>query len=190
MVESAELAQDVAADVARADPADEVYDDERWRWMDAALLQARLALDAGEAPIGAVVVGQDGRVVSAAFNTMFGTGNPIAHAEINALGLTARKIVSRESLTLVTTLEPCVMCADAAMQSGVRRIVFGMKAPAEACLQRTQAFNANVATNPVWEGGLRSTESRRLFEAWLTRHEGDTDRIQQRAFVRQLLAST
>lgn len=93
--------------------------------MRLALDQARRALP--DVPIGAVVLDETGAVISAAYNRREADGDPTAHAEILALRAAG---VSRGrwhlgGCTLVVTLEPCTMCAGAAVLSRIDRVVFG-----------------------------------------------------------------
>ncbi|MFI6483313.1 tRNA adenosine(34) deaminase TadA [Nonomuraea sp. NPDC050663] len=94
--------------------------------MRQALAQARLAADRGEIPIGAVVVSGEG-VIGAAGNDREASHDPTGHAEILALRQAALATRSWRltGCTLVVTLEPCTMCAGAAVQSRVDRIVYG-----------------------------------------------------------------
>ncbi|MFC6325046.1 nucleoside deaminase [Microbacterium koreense] len=87
-----------------------------------------LAQDAGDdVPVGAVVVDAHGAVIGEGRNLREATGDPTAHAEIVALRAAAAAVGSwnLEGHTLVVTLEPCVMCAGAMLQSRVSRLVFG-----------------------------------------------------------------
>ena len=95
--------------------------------MERALEQARLALDAGEVPVGAVVVSDAGDVLSAAFNRREADNDPTAHAEVLALRAAGgRKGNWRlDGCTLVVTMEPCAMCAMAAVWARADRIVYG-----------------------------------------------------------------
>lgn len=95
--------------------------------MSAALQLARDAGLAGEVPVGAVVVDAEGRVVAEGRNAREGSHDPTAHAEIVALRAAAAALGTGrlDGCTLVVTLEPCVMCAGAALQARVSRIVFG-----------------------------------------------------------------
>lgn len=100
------------------------------RWepaMGAALVEARAASRHGDVPIGAVVVGPDGRVIAAAGNERELLADPTAHAEVLALRRAASALGSwrLEGCTLVVTLEPCTMCAGALVLARVRRLVFG-----------------------------------------------------------------
>ena len=95
--------------------------------MTAALEEARAALATGDVPIGAVVVDADGAVVAAGRNVREAEADPTGHAEVVALrrAAAARGEWRLDGHTLVVTLEPCTMCAGAAVLSRVDRVVFG-----------------------------------------------------------------
>jgi tRNA(adenine34) deaminase len=95
-----------------------------------ALVEARAALAHGDVPIGAVVV-RDGAVIARAPNRREADGDPTAHAEVLALR-EASRVVGHWRLsgcTLYVTLEPCFMCAGAAVNARVDRLVFGAADP-------------------------------------------------------------
>lgn len=95
--------------------------------MSRALFLANRAGQSGDVPVGAVVVDSLGRVVGSGWNTREGDHDPCGHAEINALREAGRTL-KRWNLvgcTLVVTLEPCTMCAGAALAARVDRVVFG-----------------------------------------------------------------
>jgi tRNA(adenine34) deaminase len=103
--------------------------------MDLALAQARLALAAGEVPVGAVAL-LDGVVVGSRHNEREGTSDPTAHAELLVLRDAAAALGDwrLSSVTVVVTLEPCPMCAGALVAARVGRLVFGAVDPrAGAC---------------------------------------------------------
>lgn len=95
--------------------------------MTIALEQARAALDHDDVPVGAVVVGPDGMIVAQRHNERELSGDPTAHAETLALRDAAKSAGTwrLDGHTLVATLEPCAMCAGAAQQARIRRVVFG-----------------------------------------------------------------
>ena len=97
------------------------------RAMRLALGEAAAASAYDEIPIGAVVLDGDGQVVGAGCNAVLAAGDPTAHAEVVALRAAAghRGTPRLDGCTLVTTLEPCPMCAGAAVSARVARVVFG-----------------------------------------------------------------
>lgn len=99
--------------------------------MRQALTEARLALETADVPVGAVVLGPDGAPLARARNAREATGDPTAHAEVLALRAAARARGEWRlpGCTLVVTLEPCTMCAGAAVLSRVERVVFGALDP-------------------------------------------------------------
>lgn len=104
------------------------------RMMALALEQARLALDAGEIPVGAVIA-QGEQVIAAAHNRRELDNDPTAHAEIVCIRAAAKALGRRRlsGCTLYVTLEPCPMCAGAIVMSGLDRIVYGASDPQQGC---------------------------------------------------------
>ena len=105
-------------------------------FMKEALKEAQEAFQAGEVPIGAVLVAADGTVVARAHNMRETWHDGTAHAEIIALQKAARKLGRwrLSGLTLYVTIEPCPMCAGALVMSRVDRVVYGATdAKAGAC---------------------------------------------------------
>lgn len=110
------------------------------RNVDLALVEARRAADAGEVPIGAVVV-LDGMVIARAHNAPITLHDPTAHAEVLALRAAARETGNYrlERTSVYTTVEPCLMCCGALVHARVARLVYGAadpKAGAAASLYR------------------------------------------------------
>jgi len=99
-------------------------------FMRQALQEAETAFEHGEVPVGAVVV-KDNMVVGRGHNQMERLGDPTAHAEILAIGAAAEHFESWRLLggTLYVTIEPCVMCAGAAVLARIERIVYGAVDP-------------------------------------------------------------
>jgi tRNA(adenine34) deaminase len=97
-------------------------------FMREALALAREAERAGEVPVGAVVV-QGGAIIGRGFNSPVSRNDPTAHAEIRALRQAAETVKNYrlEGATLYVTLEPCVMCAGAAVTARIARLVFGAR---------------------------------------------------------------
>ena len=96
-----------------------------------ALDEARQAPTHGDVPIGAVVLGPDGSVLSVGHNERELHGDPTAHAEIVAIRRAAARLGEwrLEGCTLVVTLEPCAMCAGAIVAARIARLVFGAYDP-------------------------------------------------------------
>lgn len=99
--------------------------------MRLALSEARAALDHQDVPVGAVVLGPDGEVLAQGHNEREWAGDPTAHAEVLALRRAAGRLGRwrLEGCTLVVTLEPCTMCAGAAVLARVDRVVYGAVDP-------------------------------------------------------------
>lgn len=100
------------------------------RFMELALREAEKAAQAGEVPVGAVVV-LDDKVIARAHNRTERDGDPTAHAEIVAIRKASKKIGDwrLSGAELYVTLEPCTMCIGAAVLSRIDRLVFGCKDP-------------------------------------------------------------
>ena len=95
--------------------------------MRTALALAAEASAHGDVPVGAVVVDADGAIIGRGCNRREIDGNPLAHAEVQALQQAAqhRGHWRLDDCTLIVTLEPCAMCAGALAQSRIARLVFG-----------------------------------------------------------------
>jgi tRNA(adenine34) deaminase len=144
--------------------------------MAQALAEARAAAEAAEVPVGAVVV-KDGVVIGRGRNRVEGRGDATAHAELEALAQAAQATGDRRlnGATLYVTLEPCPMCAYAAVLARVDGIVYGAADPkAGACgsvLNVPAApFNHHVAVR----GGVRAEECAEILaEFFLARRGGN-----------------
>ena len=100
------------------------------RYIRAALEEARRGFDAGEVPVGAVVVA-DGRIIGRGFNQPIGGHDPTAHAEVVAIREAAREIGNYRLVgsTMYVTIEPCLMCVGAMVHARVATLVFGAPEP-------------------------------------------------------------
>lgn len=96
--------------------------------MRLALDLARRAEDAGEVPVGAVVV-REGAVIGEGWNRPIGSSDPTSHAEIEALRAAASRVQNYRlpGTTMYVTVEPCAMCAGALVTARVERLVFGAR---------------------------------------------------------------
>ena len=97
------------------------------KFMSRALEEARAASEAGETPIGAVLVDKEGQILAAAGNAPISTNDPTGHAEIRTLRAAAENVGNYRlpETTLYVTLEPCAMCAGAISHARIARLVVG-----------------------------------------------------------------
>jgi len=135
--------------------------------MDAALEQARLALAAGEVPIGAVLVIGD-EIVARGFNQPISSCDPTAHAEILVVRDAAR-LVGNYRLTdadLYVTLEPCLMCVGALVHARVRSVTYGAAEPKTGALVSTVHALDTPGLNHRFAvtGGVREEAARELIQ--------------------------
>jgi tRNA(adenine34) deaminase len=139
--------------------------------MDIALTEARAALAHNDVPVGAVVVLGD-RVLAARHNEREHLNDPTAHAEVLALRDASAAMGSwhLDGATLVVTLEPCVMCAGAAVNARVARVVFGaadLKAGSAGSLYNVFA-DPRLNHNPEVNSGVRARDAATLLEQFFS----------------------
>ncbi len=105
-------------------------------WMEEALRAAQRALEAGEVPVGAVVV-CEGRIMGRGWNRNIGDSDPTAHAEIVALREAAAAVGNHRlaECDLFATIEPCPMCAGAMVHARIKRLVYGADDPKTGAVQ-------------------------------------------------------
>ncbi len=142
--------------------------------MGAALALAVRALPAGDVPIGAVVLDPAGAVVGEGFNERELTGDPTAHAEVLALRRAAERAGEwrLSGHTLVVTLEPCTMCAGAAVLARVERIVFAAADPKAGAVGSLWDVVRDRRLNhrPEVVLGVRAAESADLLRGFFAGH--------------------
>jgi tRNA(adenine34) deaminase len=134
--------------------------------MGAALEEAALGLDAGELPIGSVVVA-DGKTVARAH--WCAADGLLAHPELVAL-----QEANQRGVTLVTTLEPCLLCMAAAMFQFAERVVYALESPTDGGTRVGEVWNpaaGSVAPYrfPEVDAGVRRDESAQLMREFLER---------------------
>lgn len=134
----------------------------------AALVPAHDALAAGEVPVGAAVLDAAGRVIASAHNEREGDHDPTAHAEVVALRRAGAVLGSWQlgGCTLAVTLEPCTMCAGAAVLARVDRVVFGAWDPKAGAVGSLWDVVRDRRLNhrPAVSGGVRAAECAALLE--------------------------
>ena len=155
--------------------------------MQEALEAAREGVQNGEAPIGCVLARGDGTIIARGWNRMQGSQNKTAHAEIVTFAEAAGKVpLDARDLILVSTLEPCVMCTGAAMESAIDTIIYALPAPADQGSTRVRPPQSPESQMPRIVGRVLESQSRALFEEWLQDHEDH----EGAAYVKQLLEET
>ena len=144
--------------------------DTRENFMELALGEAKKAGQIGEVPIGAILVAENGAVLSAAHNQTIKQVDPTAHAEILALREAAAKIHNYRLLntSLFVTVEPCMMCMGALVHARVKRIIFGAPDPkwgaAGSLYNFPQDFRLNHRVDVI--EGVCEEECRALMQAF------------------------
>ena len=165
------------------------------RWSDAKIEELmRAALEAAregnsedELPIGAIIANGAGEIVARGWNCAHQTGSSVAHAEMTAFAQAAGKIERGDKgAILVTTLEPCVMCAGACMEANIESVIYGLKAPFNGGVSRASGIRTPGARFPRFLGGVLPDESAKLLKDWL---DDNADKGGA-AFVEQLLGAT
>lgn len=151
-------------------------------WMRQALAQAQAAGQAGEVPVGAVVV-RGGEVIATGRNAPVQEHDPTAHAEIMALRAAAQRLGNYrlEGCTLYVTLEPCAMCSGAMLHARVPRVVFGAADPKTGAAGSVVDLFASPQLNHQTQvqGGVLANECAALLAAFFRER-----RSQQRADAR------
>ena len=138
-------------------------------WMRLALAQAGAARDAGEVPVGAVLV-RAGEVIATGRNAPLAGCDPTAHAEIAALRAAGQRLRNYrlDGCTLYVTLEPCAMCAGAISMARIGRLVFGADDPKGGAVAHGPKFfeQPTCHSRPSVEGGLMAEESANLLRGF------------------------
>ncbi len=142
-------------------------------FMREALLEAQKAFEIGEIPVGAVIV-KDGEIIARAHNRRESEKNPLLHAEVAAMNEAAELLDSwnLEGCTLYVTLEPCPMCAGAAIMSHLSRVVFGADSEGGACGSVCNLFAMRFGFSPTLKSGVKADECGALLSAFFKKKRG------------------
>ncbi len=99
--------------------------------MERAIIQARIAANNGEVPVGALIVDRRGDILAECGNNCIGRADPTGHAEIRALRVAAKKEQNYRlpGASVYVTLEPCAMCAAAMVNARISRLIYGATDP-------------------------------------------------------------
>lgn len=134
--------------------------------MQAALDEARIAFEAGEVPVGAVIA-KDGEIIARAHNLRENGKNALYHAELMAIDKACQVLGGWRlwQCELFVTLEPCPMCSGAIINSRLRRVVYGASDPkAGCCGSLTDLFALPFNHHPIMEHGLMEEEAQALLQ--------------------------
>ena len=141
------------------------------------LREAAAAEQAGEVPVGAVVV-REGRIIGRGRNGPIGTHDPSAHAEIVALRAAGVAVGNYRLVDadLFVTVEPCVMCVGAIIQARVRRVVFGCADRQGGSSRQRHGCSAEPAFNHRFavQRGVYEAEARELLQRFFRQRRQDT----------------
>nr|VFK22598.1 MAG: tRNA-adenosine deaminase [Candidatus Kentron sp. LFY] len=144
-------------------------------WMRRALVLADLAAQAGEVPVGAVLV-KNGHEIATGWNCPIGRSDPTAHAEIVALraGAMALGNYRLPDTWLYVTLEPCIMCAGAIIQARLAGVVFGAGDPKAGAAGSVFNILGSDTLNhrPICRGNVLMEEARSILQAFFTVRRG------------------
>ncbi|MBQ8293053.1 MAG: tRNA adenosine(34) deaminase TadA [Bacilli bacterium] len=123
-------------------------------FMKEALKEAKKAYLKKEIPVGAVIVYQD-KIIARAYNTRMSEKQVFTHAEIKAINKACKKLNSwvLEDCTIYVTLEPCLMCTGALLQSRIKRIVYATTEPKHGVIESID----NVLDNPKFNHHIEIT---------------------------------
>jgi tRNA(adenine34) deaminase len=141
-------------------------------WMEEALRSAQRALEAGEVPVGAVVV-CDGRIVGRGWNRNITDADPTAHAEVIALREAGAAVGNHRlgSCELFVTIEPCAMCAGALVHARVKRLVYGADDPKAGAVHSVMQVVNHPQLNHTIQvrGGVLAGQSAELLQEFFRR---------------------
>lgn len=152
------------------------------QWMSRALEIAQAAGNAGEIPVGAVIVDAKGSVIAEGENRKERDKDPTAHAEIIAIKTASQTLQSwrLHECTLYVTLEPCPMCAGAIVHSRIRMLVYGVDDTKTGAIRSVLNIPDSAASNHHLQvlGGILESACRQHLQAWFAtrRLQKATDR--------------
>jgi len=142
------------------------------QWMQRALVLAKEAEDAGEVPVGCVIV-IEGELIAEGWNRPIGSSDPTAHAEIIALRAAGRKLDNYRlpGAELYVTLEPCSMCVGAMLHARVKRVIYAATDPKTGALGGSYDLLNSVRHNHSFEvtNGVMAEQGREMLQAFFKR---------------------
>ena len=154
-----------------------------YRLIGQAIREAEKGFAEGEVPVGAVLVGPDGRIAAKAHNQPIALNDPTAHAEILVLRDAGAfyKNYRISSATLVVTIEPCLMCMGAVLNARISRLVFGAHDPKWGAAGSLYDLGADDRLNHSIEviPGIREEECSRLMQDFFRVRRGKDKRFRR-----------
>ncbi|MTJ09956.1 tRNA adenosine(34) deaminase TadA [Anabaena sp. UHCC 0253] len=149
------------------------------KWMNYALELAQIAGNAGEVPVGAVIVDTDDYLIAVGENRKERDQDPTAHAEIIAIRAASQKLQSwrLHQCTLYVTLEPCPMCAGAIVHARLGKLIYGVDDTKTGAIRTVINIPDHPASNHRLKvlGGILESDCREQLQNWFT-----TQRRQQK----------
>jgi tRNA(adenine34) deaminase len=139
------------------------------KWMQYAIIEANIAKDKGEVPVGSIIV-QNNQVIAKAHNSPISKSDPTAHAEIEVLRKAGAKLHNYRlpKTTLYVTLEPCAMCLGAMIHARIEKVVFGASDPKSGVcgstidLSSESIFNHQISVS----GGVLEHECKNILQSF------------------------
>ncbi|WP_353929627.1 tRNA adenosine(34) deaminase TadA [Okeanomitos corallinicola TIOX110] len=147
------------------------------KWMNHALKLAQVAGDAGEVPVGAVVIDPSGNLIGEGENRKERDKDPTAHAEVIAIRSAAQSLQSwrLDQCSLYVTLEPCPMCAGAIVHARLATLVYGVDDTKTGAIRTVINIPSSPASNHRLQvvGGILESACRQQLQDWFTtrRHQ-------------------
>lgn len=143
------------------------------QWMLRAVSLAQDAGEAGEVPVGAVIIDQQGNLIAQAQNRRERDKDPTAHAEIIALRLASQVLQNwhLNGCTLYVTLEPCPMCAGAIAQARIELLVYGADDPKTGAIRTVANIPDSACSyhHLAVIGGILESDCRQQLQTWFAR---------------------
>ncbi|MEO1374989.1 MAG: tRNA adenosine(34) deaminase TadA [Cyanobacteria bacterium J06635_10] len=140
------------------------------KWMEKALKLSQSAGNAGEVPVGAVIIDSSENIIAEGENRKQRDSDPTAHAEIIAIREATRRLQTwrLHECTLYVTLEPCPMCAGAIVQARVGLLVYGVDDPKTGAIRTVANIPDSAASNHRLRviGGILESDCRSSLQAW------------------------
>ncbi|MGL5268627.1 MAG: nucleoside deaminase [Spiroplasma sp.] len=153
---------------------------EHKKYMKIALSLAKKAIKNGDIPIGAIVVDRDGNILGRGYNRKEKENNPIKHAEVIAISKACKKVGSwrLENCIIYSTLEPCLMCLGAILQTRINWIIFGLASEKFGCVKTLDKLrtskNFNNSIQYTYEFTL---DSKKMLQFFFTELRTQSDMI-------------